>query len=219
MQITQNEILFIYNSKNLQERQALGLAKSLPGHEIKEFDLQKDTFTETQVEELANILDVDPVSLIDDKSDTYQKTYSKVSLTREGALTAIAKKPELMKSPIAVYNDQAKSIEAPYEIAKWNMSNTSAIQDSGKYAKNPVHHDKKNQVFYADLGNERMTLKYTKFGPNGIDFTSTFVPKVHRGKGYGRRLVNHGINYAKQQGLEIKASCPFVADILGNTNS
>lgn len=129
MHISKNEILFIYNSKDLQDRQALGYAKSLPNHKVKEIDLQKDKFTELQVEQIAEMLEVDPVSLIDHNSDTYQKTYSSVELTRSGALKAMASKPELMKTPIALYNDQAEPIDTPYQIVKWDIEKLPSIKE------------------------------------------------------------------------------------------
>jgi predicted GNAT family acetyltransferase/arsenate reductase-like glutaredoxin family protein len=226
MQITQNEILFIYNSKDLQDRQALGYAKSLPDHKIKEFDLQKNKFTELQLQQIANMLEMDPVSLIDNKSDTYQKTYSQVELTRSGALKALASKPELMKTPIALYNDQAKHIKSPYQIVKWEMASPPVIKDFAKMESTPdIQHDSEKKVFYADLDNQddldsqRMTLEYTRPEPDIIDFTSTFVPKSHRKRGYGKMLVNAGLDYAKKAELTVKASCPFVEDILKESSN
>lgn len=213
MQISKNEILFIYNSNDFSDRQALGYAKSLPNHRIKEIDLNKSKFSELQVKQIADVLEIDPVSLIDHKSDVYKKTYSQVELTRKGALKAMATKPELIKTPIALYNDQARPIETPYEMIKWEMTQTSALKEFASISVTEILHDQQNQVFFADLGKEQMTLEYTRT-QDVIDFTSTYVPKNYRNQGRGRRLVNFALEYAKQEGLEVKATCPFVADIL-----
>jgi len=219
MQISKNEILFIYNSNDLNDRQALGYAKSLPNHKVKEFDLQKNKFTELQVEQVAHMLEVDPVSLIDNRSDVYKKTYSEVDLTRNDALKAMACKPELIKTPIAVYNDQAKPINSPFQMMEWEMAHTSALMDFAPAAGFEIVHNKKERVFYANLGQEQMTLEYTRSLPDIIDFTSTFVPKTHRNQGYGRQLVVAGIEYAKQEGLQVKATCPFVTATIEQLNT
>lgn len=77
---------------------------------------------------------------------------------------------------------------------------------------NVIYHDQKNHLFYSEVGNEQMMLEYTKISPGLIDFTSTFVPKPYRNQGLGSKLVEAGLNYAKDKGFQVRASCPFVAD-------
>lgn len=45
----------------------------------------------------------------------------------------------------------------------------------------------------------------------GINFYSTYVPPEMRGKGLAEKLVRCGLTWAKSQGLEIQASCWYVA--------
>lgn len=215
MQISKNEILFIYNSKDLQDRQALVYAKSLPNHRIKEVDLQKDSFTETQVKQIADMLEVEPDSLIDHASELYKENYSNVELTKSDALKAMASQPELIKTPIAVYNDGAEPISSPYTLVKKDLDQMPSINDfvaSTNHIK--IKHDNKSHRFYVPLGNEQMTLEYTKVSPDLIDFTGTFVPVQFRKRGLGSKLVRAGLEYAQKEGLKIKASCPFVADVV-----
>ncbi|GJM30158.1 MAG: hypothetical protein DHS20C17_27930 [Cyclobacteriaceae bacterium] len=215
MQIAKNEILFIYNSSDLQDRQALGYAKSLPDHIIKEVDLQRNKFTELQVQQIAEMLDVHPAGLIDEKSDIYKKTYSDVELTRKGALKAMASKPQLMKTPIALYNDNARAIESPFEVIKWQMASSTVKNPNQPQPMSKIQHDKSKQLFYADLGSDRMKLEYTKSG-RAIDFTSTFVPPSHRNQGLGGQLVKAGLDYAIDNKLSVSATCPFVATVIRN---
>jgi predicted GNAT family acetyltransferase/arsenate reductase-like glutaredoxin family protein len=214
MQISKNEILFIYNSNDLQDRQALGYARSLPNHKIKEVDLQKDSFSETQIKQIADMLEIEPVSLVNSKSDIYKRTYSDVELTGSGALKAMASKPELMKTPIALYNDQAVPIDSPYQLIKQDLNKLVSIQD---YTSPPnganIRHNQEQQMFYADLGHEIMTLEYST-ASDVIDFTSTYVPSKYRNRGLGHKLVNVGLKYAADNNLKVKASCPFVEEVV-----
>jgi len=214
MQISKNEILFIYNSNDLQDRQALGYAKSLPNHKIKEVDLQKDSFTETQIKQIADMLQVEPVSLLDPNSDLYKSDYSKVKLSRSGALKVMAARPELIKTPIALYNDRAVPIGSPYQLVKQDLEQLVSIKDfaSPSGAAN-IRHDKQRQLFYADLGTARMKLDYRLITPDIIDFTSTYVPPKYRNRGLGNKLVSVGLKYAADEGLRVKATCPFVSEV------
>jgi len=217
MQLSPKEILFIYNSNDLQDRQALGYAKSLPDHKIKEVDLQKDSFTELQVKQIADMLQVEPVSLIDKKSQTYQKSYAEVELTRSGALKAMASKPELIQTPIAVYYDQAKPVRSPYEMLKQDLAKLPSIKEYSTHSNGvEVKHEKKNHKFTAKLGNDAMRLEYQLIDPDIIEFTSTFVPTKHRNKGLGSKMVSHGVEYAIAERKRIKATCPFVKDYIKN---
>ena len=215
MQISKNEILFIYNSNHLQDRQALGYARSLPNHKIKEVDLQKDSFTETQIKQIADMLEVEPVSLVDSNSDIYKNSYSNTGLTGRGALKAMASTPELMKTPIALYNDQAVPIDSPYQLVKQDLDKMVSIREFATPSRGSyIRHDKQQHLFYAELGAERMNLKYTRLIPGTLDFISTYVPPKYRNQGLGNKLVNVGLKYAHDEGFKVKATCPFVAEVV-----
>ena len=129
MEIAQKEILFIYNSNDLQDRQALAYAKSLPDYKIKELDLQKESLTETQVKQIADLLEIEPVLLIDQNSQIYQQSYSSAELTSNGALKAMASEPVLIKTPIAIYNDRAVPIRSPYHLVKKDLEKLPSIRE------------------------------------------------------------------------------------------
>ncbi len=215
MQISKKEILFIYNSNDLQDRQALGYAKSLPNHKVKELDLQKDNFTETQVKQIADLLEVEPVSLMDRSSDTFKKSFANVDLSGSDALKAMASKPELIKTPIAVYNDQAVSIRSPFQLVKQDLDQLPSIQDYSAPSNGiEIVHDTGNHKFFANLGKEQMVLEYQPLSPGAIDFTSTYVPVDYRNQGLGTKLVSFALRYADVENLKVRASCPFVAEYL-----
>ena len=47
-----------------------------------------------------------------------------------------------------------------------------------------------------------------------VDFCRTFVPVEQRRQGLGEQLVHEGLNWARHQNLEIRASCSFVQKFL-----
>lgn len=79
-----------------------------------------------------------------------------------------------------------------------------------------VKHDSETQTFCIDLGATSAVLEYRLFDSEepGVDFTRTYVPSEFRGQGHAEALVKHGLNWAKQQGLNIKASCWYVRRLL-----
>lgn len=60
-----------------------------------------------------------------------------------------------------------------------------------------------------------LTYRLFKNGAqNAIDFNSTFVPPEFRGRGFAEKLVRAGINWAKEQGYELHASCWYAAKFI-----
>lgn len=57
-------------------------------------------------------------------------------------------------------------------------------------------------------------LGYELPSPGVIDFVHTFVPEDRRGQGVGESLAKAGLEYARQQHLQVVADCPFVANYL-----
>jgi len=47
-----------------------------------------------------------------------------------------------------------------------------------------------------------------------IHFTSTFVPTLFRGRGYGAYLVKAGLDHAMERNLRVQSSCWFVDEVL-----
>lgn len=78
-----------------------------------------------------------------------------------------------------------------------------------------IEHNKEAKRFYLELkGGVDAELKYRFMGDSGVDFYSTFVPNTHRGKGLGSKLVNAGMDWAKENNLEIHASCWYARNFL-----
>ena len=79
-----------------------------------------------------------------------------------------------------------------------------------------IKHDSEKQTFFIELGATSAVLEYRLFygEEHGVDFTRTYVPSEFRGQGYAEALVKHGLNWAKQQELNVQASCWYVKRFL-----
>ncbi len=130
MIVQKNEILFIYNSAMQDDRVALGYAKALKDFIVKEFDIKKETFTETQLKEIATRLLIRPVDLIDRESDIYMDKYSGSQLTETDLLVALKHEPDLMRTPIAIYHERAEFVHSKYDFISRGMQ--SPTIKSGK---------------------------------------------------------------------------------------
>ena len=122
MTIKDNEIILIYDSEDVQDREALGYAESLKHYEIKALDTRKHRFTELQIVEIADLLGINLSELINEQSETYLTEYAKVKLDRSGILRALRAHTEMMKTPIALLKGRGQIMGSSYEFIKQDMS-------------------------------------------------------------------------------------------------
>lgn len=54
-------------------------------------------------------------------------------------------------------------------------------------------------------------VEYAEREAGTLDLQHTVVPPESRGKGHGSEIVEQVLRYAREQGLRIIPSCPFVA--------
>lgn len=84
-------------------------------------------------------------------------------------------------------------------------------------ATNEIQHDQQNQCFILAVDGKEARLDYrlsTSEQPSVINFTHTYVPAESRGKGCAEYLVRHGLQWAREQGYNIRASCWYVGKFL-----
>ncbi|MCX7029655.1 MAG: GNAT family N-acetyltransferase [Spirochaetes bacterium] len=79
----------------------------------------------------------------------------------------------------------------------------------------PVQHDPERGAFTVREDGAEGVLEYTRSDPTTAAFVHTFVPPALRGRGIAERLVTAGLSWAREQGLHVTASCPYVAAYLG----
>ena len=53
-------------------------------------------------------------------------------------------------------------------------------------------------------------LAYSQKG-NLLDFHHTFVPESLRGRGLAEKVVKAGFDYAKEKGLKVLPTCPYIS--------
>jgi len=74
-----------------------------------------------------------------------------------------------------------------------------------------VEHDEAAHRFVCEVEGHVGRLTYHRTD-EAINFTSTYVPPPIRNQKVAEALVKEGIRYAKEQGLEVIATCAYVAD-------
>ncbi|MDX1628217.1 MAG: GNAT family N-acetyltransferase [Fulvivirga sp.] len=77
-----------------------------------------------------------------------------------------------------------------------------------------IKHDVDKHLFFVKVKGGNAELKYDRHKSDYLDFKETFVPSASRERGVGSALVKHALQFAKQSGLKVKPSCPFVADFI-----
>ena len=76
--------------------------------------------------------------------------------------------------------------------------------------KEEIRHDEERHRFVIDLEGEKAHLSYSQKG-NILDFYRTFVPEVFRGRGLAEKIVKAGFDYAKEKGLKVLPTCPYIS--------
>ena len=76
-----------------------------------------------------------------------------------------------------------------------------------------ITHQSDDQAFYAKVDGKDTDSKlaYSMPDPSVMDFTHTFVPENLRGQGIADQLIKHGLDYARDNGYRIKATCAAVS--------
>jgi len=122
MSVEENEMMFIYNSGIQTDRVGLGYAQAVPGYVLKEHDTRKETFTELQLKEIASKLKVQPIDLVDRRSDLYIQKYKNTALSENDVLTVLKHEPDMMRTPIVLYHDGGEFVGSKYEFVKRGMA-------------------------------------------------------------------------------------------------
>ncbi len=74
----------------------------------------------------------------------------------------------------------------------------------------PVRHDPGGSRFFLPLPDGDAELFYAPFGDDVLDLQHTEVPPSGQGRGIGDALVRAALTYAREQGMRVMATCPYV---------
>jgi uncharacterized protein len=73
-----------------------------------------------------------------------------------------------------------------------------------------VQHRKSGKRFTAYTGSGLAYISYERPDEQTIDLQHTVVPEADRGRGVGASLVEAAIRHARENGLRVIPTCPFV---------
>ena len=73
-----------------------------------------------------------------------------------------------------------------------------------------VVHDEAGQRFSLKLGSYEAVLMYARRG-DVLDFYHIYVPDPYRKRGIAGRILKAAFDHARDQGLKVVPSCPFIA--------
>jgi predicted GNAT family acetyltransferase len=79
-----------------------------------------------------------------------------------------------------------------------------------------IEHDSAGRRFVARLPEGEAFLAYAADGHGTLDLEHTVVPGEARGRGVGDSLVRAALGYAREHGLQVIPSCPFVRQWLAD---
>lgn len=77
-----------------------------------------------------------------------------------------------------------------------------------------VQHETARQRFVVQIDGKEGTLDYRRRDESTLDFRSTYVPRELRGRKLGERLVLYGLDYARENGMKVVPTCPFVGRVV-----
>lgn len=75
---------------------------------------------------------------------------------------------------------------------------------------NIQHDEQAKKYIVTQDGQELGLLTYRILGDGLVDFTHTYVPPEHRGRGIAEKLVEHALEETTRRGLRFQASCWYV---------
>ena len=74
----------------------------------------------------------------------------------------------------------------------------------------PVGHDPDHSRFYLTLADGDAELIYEPFSDDVLDLQHTEIPPSGQGRGIGDALVRAALAYARERGMRVMATCPYV---------
>jgi arsenate reductase len=117
MQFHPNELFLLYNPQSNSGKQTKAMAKDICSN-IIEIDALHEKLIPTYWKEVVTMLGMSPSELLDKSHPDYASKVGDNSYTMEGWLEVLARNPQLLKAPIAIYNKRAIFCETPTDIMK-----------------------------------------------------------------------------------------------------
>lgn len=74
-----------------------------------------------------------------------------------------------------------------------------------------VEHQTEDQTFYLTSHGYEGELAYSRPAAGVVDFQHTYVDEQLRGQGASDALAKAALDWARQEKLQVRTSCPFMA--------
>jgi len=74
-----------------------------------------------------------------------------------------------------------------------------------------ILHEATAHRFVARMRGAEAVLEYDAADAKTLDYYHTFVPPALRGGGIASQLTEYALRYARDNGLKVRPTCPFVA--------
>jgi arsenate reductase len=125
MQFHPNELFLLYNPQSNLGKQTKAMAKDICNN-IHEIDALHEKLIPTYWKEVVNMLNLSPAELLDPSHPDYKSKVGENSYTMDGWLEVLARNPQLLKAPIAIYDKRAVFCEKPTDIMKLSVTSRSS---------------------------------------------------------------------------------------------
>ncbi len=73
-----------------------------------------------------------------------------------------------------------------------------------------VQHDPNRHRFFLEVSGGTAELAYRRLDEHTVDLAHTGVPEAAEGQGIGGKLAKAAFSWARQNGVKVVVSCPFV---------
>ena len=77
-----------------------------------------------------------------------------------------------------------------------------------------LRHEPERRRFVAELADGEAVLEYAERPGQVLDYRHTFTPPALRGRGIAKELVLFALEHAREHGIKVIASCPYVAKVI-----
>lgn len=122
IEVKENEILLIYDSNDMHDKEALVYVHSFKNYKVKDIDINQESLTEQQFAELAQRIGVDPVELLDKTSEIYRTHMEGSEFSTDDILKMLKNSPQVIHTPIVVYHDRAELVGSSHDFIKEDMA-------------------------------------------------------------------------------------------------
>ncbi len=126
MNVKENELLFIYDSRNITDKRALAYAHTLNKLNIRELDLSKEHLTERQLVTISDILDEEIIDMVDHSKDLSEDKPNYRNFSDEELLKMLAHDPRHIQTPIAIVGDIGDKLLSEFELIRKGLTTEGA---------------------------------------------------------------------------------------------